>query len=129
MSDLETVRPGYPLTPHQLSRPFEMSCNSFVIMLLCSIGCRLCIDTVLSGAFVADIMIHVPVHDSAAAIRFEETLNRFAESRSEVMEDDGDQLLMVRTDFVGGAMRKTVVFQRRSDADAFTSFLTVAAGR
>ena len=98
-------------------------------MLLCSIGNRRCTDAAMSGAFVADIMIHVPVHDSAAAIRFEETLNRFAESRSEVLEDDGDQLLMVRTDFIGGTMRKTVVFQRRSDADAFTSFLTVAAGR
>lgn len=98
-------------------------------MLLCSKGEWPCTIAVANGAFVADIMIHVPVHDSAAAIRFEETLNRFAESRSEVLEDDGDQLLMVRTDFVGGAMRKTVVFQRRADADAFTSFLSVAAGR
>lgn len=68
---------------------------------------------------MTDFVVNVPLRDAVEQSRFFAVLDAFAERRSSACDNSEDAFVIVRTEIVDGAVRKTVIFQEQDAAEHF----------
>jgi hypothetical protein len=70
---------------------------------------------------MTDYVVNVPLRDAVEQGRFVAVLDAFSERRSSVCANAEDAFVIVRTEIVDGAVRKTVIFQEQDAAEHFVA--------